>query len=83
MLKELYHGKINPSEQNIQPTITELCQEWLRLWDEFKKSLTPEKVETYHKLSDLQSKSLSLDNEALYVQGFKYGARMMQDVLGE
>lgn len=46
MLKELYHGKINPLERSIRSTITELNQEWIRLSSEFEKTLTPEQVET-------------------------------------
>ncbi len=60
-----------------------MSQEWLRLSEEFEKSLTPEQVEMYHRLSDIQSESASLDNEALYVHGFKDGARMMLDILGK
>lgn len=83
MLNELYHGKINRSEKRIHLEITELNQEWLRLSAEFEKTITPEQVDTYCKLSDLQSENASLDNEALYVQGFKDGARMMIEILGE
>lgn len=83
MLKELYHGKINPSERIPRPEPTNMSREWIRLSEEFEKTLTPEQVEIYHRLSDLQSESASLDNEALYVQGFRDGARMMMDVLGE
>ena len=81
MIEDLYHGKINPSEQCAITAPTELSEEWKRLSEEFEKSLTPEQVEMYHRLSDIQSESASLDNEALYVQGFKDGARMMLDIL--
>ena len=83
MLKELYHGKINPSERIPRPEPTDMSREWIRLSEEFEKTLIPEQVEIYHRLSDLQSESAALDNEALYVQGFRDGARMMMDVLGE
>ena len=58
MLKELYHGKINPSEQILRPELTEMSQEWLRLSEEFEASLIPEQVEMYHRLSDIQSESV-------------------------
>lgn len=83
MLKELYQGKINPSERIPRPEPTDMSREWIRLSEEFENTLTPEQVEIYHRLSDLQSESAALDNEALYVQGFRDGARMMMDVLGE
>lgn len=31
MLKDLYHGKINPSERIPRPEPTEMTQEWMRL----------------------------------------------------
>lgn len=83
MLKELYNGKINPSERIPRPEPSEMSREWLRLSEEFEKSLTPEQVEMFHRLSDIQSENASLDNEALYVQDFKDGSRMMLDVLGK
>ena len=46
-------------------------QEWRKLSTEFEKSLTPEQVETYHRLSDMQGESATKDNEALYIQGFR------------
>ncbi len=82
MLKELYHGKISPSEQKMK-TAPEKTQEWMKLSEEFEQTLTPEQSEMYHKLSDMQSENASLDNEVLYIQGFKDGALMMMEILGE
>ena len=82
MLKELYHGKISPSEQKMK-TAPEKTQEWLKLSEEFEQTLTPEQTEMYHKLSDMQSENASLNNEVLYIQGFKDGALMMMEILGE
>ena len=82
MLKELYHGKISPSEQKMK-TAPEKTQEWMKLSEEFEQTLTPEQTEMYHKLSDMQSENASLDNEVLYIQGFKDGALMMMEILGE
>ena len=80
MLKELYHGDITPSDRRADPSDKAL-QEWRKLSAEFEKSLTPEQVETYHKLSDMQGESAAKDNEALYIQGFKDGALLMMEVL--
>lgn len=83
MLKELYHGKINCSERCVSSDITELNWKWLQLSKEFEQTLTPEQIEIYHKLSDLQCENASLDNEAVYEQGFKDGAKMIMEVLTE
>ena len=82
MLKELYHGDIIPSDRRADPNDRTL-QEWRKLSAEFEKSLTPEQVETYHKLSDMQGESAAKDNEALYIQGFKDGALMILEILSE
>ena len=82
MLKELYHGKISPSEQKMK-TAPEKTQEWMKLSAEFEKSLTPEQIQMYRDLSDMQSENASLDNEVLYIQGFKDGALMMMEILSE
>ena len=82
MLKELYHGDITPSDRRADPNDRTL-QEWRKLSAEFQKSLTPEQVETYHRLSDMQGESAAKDNEALYIQGFKDGALLMIEILVE
>ena len=82
MLKELYHGKISPSEK--KPGHADSCiQEWMKLSAEFEKTLTPEQVQMYRDLSDMQSEDAAKDNEALYIQGFKDGALLMMEILGE
>ena len=82
MLKELYHGDISPSDRKADPNDKTL-QEWRKLSAEFQKSLTPEQIETYHILSDMQGESAAKDNEALYIQGFKDGALLMMEILSE
>ena len=82
MLKELYHGDIIPSDRRADPNDKSL-QEWRKLSTEFEKSLTQEQIKTYHRLSDMQGESAAKDNEALYIQGFKDGALLMMEILGE
>ena len=82
MLKELYHGDIIPSDRRADPN-NKTLQEWRKLSTEFEKSLTQEQIKTYHRLSDMQGESAAKDNEALYIQGFKDGALLMMEILGE
>ena len=82
MLKELYHGDIIPSDRKADPNDKSL-QEWRKLSKEIEKSLTQEQIKTYHRLSDMQGESAAKDNEALYIQGFKDGALLMMEILGE
>ncbi len=82
MLKELYHGEISPSERKSEPD-DKLTQKWLKLSAEFERTLTAEQVETFHQLSDIQGENAVRDNEVLYIQGFKDGALLMMEILGE
>ena len=82
MLKELYHGKISPSERKPEISVQK-TQEWMKLSAEFEKTLTPEQVQMYRDLSDMQSENASLDNETLYIQGFKDGALLMLEILSK
>ena len=82
MLKELYHGKISPSEKKPGYADSQ-TQKWMKLSAEFEKTLTPEQVQTYRDLSDMQSENAALDNEVLYIQGFKDGALMMMEILSK
>ena len=82
MLKELYHGEISPSEKKPKPVDCQ-TQEYLKLSAEFEKSLTPEQIQVYRDLSDMQSENASQDNEVLYIQGFKDGALLMMEILSK
>jgi len=82
MLKELYHGDITPSDRKAEPD-DKLLQEWRKISAEFEKTMTQEQINIYHKLSDMQGESAARDNEALYIQGFKDGALLMLEILGE
>ena len=82
MLKELYHGEISPSEKKPEP-VDHQTQEYLKLSAEFEKGLTQEQIHMYRDLSDMQSENAALDNESLYIQGFKDGALLMMEILSE
>ena len=78
MLKELYHGEISPSEKKPEP-VDHQTQEYLKLSAEFEKGLS--QIQMYRDLSDMQSENAALDNESLYIQGFKDGALLMMEIL--
>ncbi len=82
MLKELYHGEISPSERKAEPD-DKLTQKWLKLSAEFERTLTAEQIDMFHQLSDIQGENAVRDNEVLYIQGFKDGALLMLEILGE
>lgn len=77
MLKELYHGSINPSER-ISASVN---PKWEALSEKFESTLSPEQLEMFHELSDMQSDSAADENAVAYELGFKDGARMMMEVL--
>ena len=77
MIKEIYHGKMFPSS-NIP---NHPNPEYEKLSSEFEKTLTPEQMEIYHQLSDLQCNDAAFYSEAAYELGFKDGAKLMIDVM--
>jgi len=77
MIKEIYHGKMFPSA-NIP---NHPNPEYEKISSEFEKTLTPEQLEIYHQLSDLQCNDAAFYSEAAYELGFKDGAKIMMAVL--
>jgi len=77
MIKEIYHGKMFPSEKIPNHS----NPEYEKLSSEFEQTLTPDQLKIYHQLSDLRCEEVAFYSEAAYELGFKDGAKMMLDVL--
>lgn len=82
MIKDFYHGNIIRSEHKcLNPEYRQVTQQWLKLADEFKKVLTPEQLELFNQLLDMEGKYSEIASEDLYETGFRDGARLMLDIL--
>lgn len=85
IIRELYHGRIAPSECSYQSDseFSKLGFQWLELHNEFVKGLTEQQREVFMKLTDIQGQQTSVATEESYIQGFKHGAKMMLDMLSD
>ena len=77
MIKELFHGKVFPSEKIPNRS----NPEYEKLSAEFEETLSQEQLKIYHQLSDLRCNDTAFYSETAYELGFKDGAKMMLDVL--
>ena len=82
VIKELWHGNIIPQEDSRTNTkeMKELIGYIARHHEELDKDFTDEQKETFEKFQDCWSEYMSLAEEAIFVYGFKLGAKMMLDV---
>lgn len=85
ILNDLWHRKITPSERFIRPD-----SEYLRILHKFSeetdalaKDLPPEKQKLCSELEDLQLKLISISEEDTFIKGFRLGARMILDIIGD
>ena len=84
-IKELWHGNIQPQEDSRTNTkeMKELIGYIARHHEELDKDFTDEQKETFEKFQDCWSEYMSLAEEAIFVYGFKLGAKMMLEMLNE
>ena len=85
VIKELWHGNIIPQEDSRTNTkeMKELIGYIARHHEELDKDFTDEQKETFEKFQDCWSEYMSLAEEAIFVYGFKLGAKMMLEMLNE
>ena len=76
MIKELWHGNINPQEdsRNNSPEMKELMEYMARHHDNLLKSMTDEQKEIFEKFEDCWVEYASLSDESLFKYAFKLGA---------
>ncbi len=85
VLKELYRGNIIPTERPVRlgsdykKASAEICE---RL-DRFLATLTPEGRKQLEAIDNLRNDMAFMAEEDAFVYGFRLGARVMIDVVGE
>ena len=84
-IKELWNGNIVPQEDGCTNTkeMKELIGYIARHHEDLDKDFTDEQKETFEKFQDCWSEYMSLTEEAIFVYGFKLGAKMMLEMLNE
>lgn len=85
VLKELYWGNISPTERSVRPgsdykkASLEICKQL----DLFLESLTPEEKQQWEAIDVLRNNLATMAEEDMFIYGFRLGARMMMDVVGD
>ena len=82
MIKELWHGNINPQEdsRNNSPEMKELMEYMTRHNDDLLKTMTDEQKEVFEKFEDCWGEYASYAEEAIFEYAFKLGARLAIEV---
>ncbi len=85
VLKELWQGNIIPMERSVRPgsdykkTSLEISEQI----DRFLETLPPEGRKQWEVISDLRSDMTLMGEEDAFIYGFRLGARMIMDVVGD
>ena len=85
VLKDLWRGNISPTERSVRPgsdykkASAEICEQI----DRFLESLTPEGKKQLKAISDLRNDMALMGEEDAFIYGFRLGAKMIMDVVGE
>ncbi|MBE6949008.1 MAG: hypothetical protein E7456_04100 [Ruminococcaceae bacterium] len=85
ILNDIWYGNIIPCERLIcsdseyKKLFHQLCQET----EAFLSDLSPEKKKHHEELEDLQLRVMKISEEDTFIEGFRLGARMILDVVGE
>ena len=82
MIEEFYHGSIVRADHTpTNPEYHALMQKWLPMCDAFEKMLTPEQLNVFKEMTDLQMKSSEIADAELYAAGFRDGAQLMLEIM--
>lgn len=85
MLNKLWTGEVSPMERMIRPgseyhkTLAQFCDKM----DAFLETLPPEAKAQAVELENLKCRLNLLEEEDMFLYGFRMGARMMLDILGD
>lgn len=83
IITELWYGNINPQEDGIfnEPELKELLGYIDRHRGELEETLTDKQKELLEKLMDNRNEFNSLAEASVFEYGFKFGAKMMFEML--
>ena len=85
MIKELWHGNINPQEdsRNNSTEMKELMEYIARHHDDLLKTMTDEQKEIFEKFEDCWGEYMSIAEAAIFEYAFKLGMQIAIETLTE
>ena len=85
MLRELWRGEISPTDRRVRQgsEYQQQAMEVRKQMADFLKMLSPEAKERMEAITDLKHGLSLMAEEDVFIYGFRLGARMMLDVIGD
>ena len=85
VLKELWRGEISPTDRRVRQgsEYQQTAKEVREKMGEFLEMLSPEARERLEAINDLKSDLSVMANEDYFLYGFRLGARMILDIIGD
>ena len=85
LLDKLWRGDITPSERYIRPDseFKRKAKEFCDAADRLQEQLSPEGKNLWEEADRLKSDMVMLTEEDVFIYGFRMGARMILDVIGD
>ena len=85
VLRELWRGEISPTDRRVRQgsEYQQTAKEVREKMGEFLEMLSPEARERLEAINDLKSDLSVMANEDYFFYGFRLGARMILDIIGD
>lgn len=85
VLKELWRGEISPTDRRVRQgsEYQQTAKEVREKMGEFLETLSSEAREQLEAINDLKSDLSVMANEDFFLYGFRLGARMILDIIGD
>ena len=85
VLRELWRGDISPTDRRVRQgsEYQQTAKEVREKMGEFLEMLSPEARERLEAINDLKSDLSVMANEDYFLYGFRLGARMILDIIGD
>lgn len=85
ILNDLWRGNISPCEKFIcsDSEYMKLFTKYVKDAEQIRKALSPEKQEKYDEIEELRLKLTDISEQDSFIVGFRLGARLILDIVGE
>ena len=85
VLRDLWRGEISPTDRRVRQgsEYQQQAMEISKQMADFVKMLSPEAKERMEDINDQKHSMAMLAEEDVFIYGFRLGARMMLDVMGD
>ena len=85
VLEDLWMGRVDPSARNFHENSEyhKLLKELCNLSSQISEELSPEGKKVFQHHEDVQNLLIGIGEQDAFIDGFRLGARLLLDVIGE